>query len=331
MIFLYLFLLHFFAIIIAYQMKGAVHMEPFVSIVKKFWANTEKEDLKRLATQSKPDGVTEINDIPYIDDGNKYHLLDVYYPDNTTVALPVIIDVHGGGWVYGDKELNKYFCMNMAKRGFVVFNMSYRLYDDVTVNEQLQDVGFALRWISEHGSEYPCDMENIMLVGDSAGGQLAAYSAAIMSSAQLKHLFGVAEYEMKLTALTLISPVAYMDDGAMGVYCRRMWGDNYKRKDTHMFMNLDSILPMADLPPTILITSSGDFLAQKQTHRAAEDLRRNGFIAKLLDYDAVNGKKLDHVFSVIYPESASGADAIDKFCNFFKKIISLKTAINKEK
>ncbi|MBQ8209278.1 MAG: alpha/beta hydrolase [Clostridia bacterium] len=304
-------------------------MEPFVRIVKKFWANTEKEDLKRLATQSKPEGICEINDIPYIDDGNKYHLMDLYYPEGTTGKLPVIIDVHGGGWVYGDKELNKYFCMHMAKRGFAVFNMSYRLYNDVTVNEQLQDIGFALRWISEHAQEYPCDMENIMLVGDSAGGQLAAYSAVLMSSPELRHVFGIAEYEMKLTALTLISPVAYMDDGIMGVYCRRMWGDNYKRKDTHMFMNLDSILPMGKLPPTMLITSSGDFLARSQTHRAAEDLRRNGVTAKLLDYSEVNGKKLDHVFSVIYPESASGADAIDNFCNFFKKFISSKTAINK--
>lgn len=310
-------------------MKGDACMEPFVRIVKKFWKNTEIEDNKRLATQSKPEGVTEINNIPYINDGNKYHLLDLYYPEGTTGKLPVIIDVHGGGWVYGDKELNKIFCLNMAKKGFAVFNMSYRLYDDVTVNEQLQDVGFALRWISEHGHEYHCDMENIMLVGDSAGGQLAAYSAALMSSPELRHVFGIADYEMKLTALTLISPVAYMDDGIMGVYCRRMWGDNYKNKDTHMFMNLDSIIPFAKFPPTMLITSSGDFLAQKQTHRAFEDLRKNNFTAKILDYSEVNGKKLDHVFSILYPESESGNDAIDNFCNFFEKYIDLKTAINK--
>lgn len=296
-------------------------MELFARAVKKFWKNTEIEDNKRLATQSKPEGITEINDIPYIDDGNKYHLLDLYYPEGTTGKLPVIIDVHGGGWVYGDKELNKYFCMHMAKRGFAVFNMSYRLYDDVTVNEQLQDVAFALKWISENADAYPCDMEHIMLVGDSAGGQLAAYSAVLMSSPELRMVFGIPDYEMKLTALTLISPVAYMDDGVMGVYCRRMWGDNYKRKDTHMFMNLDSILPMSELPPTMLITSSGDFLAHSQTLRAAEDIRKTGVIAKLLDYDEFEGKKLDHVFSVIYPESGAGKDAIDKFCEFFKNVI----------
>ncbi len=302
-------------------MKGVVSVEPFVRFVKKFWHQTEIEDQKRLATQSKPDGIVEINDIPYIDDGNKYHLMDLYYPEGTTGKLPVIIDVHGGGWVYGDKELNKIFCLNMAKRGFAVFNMSYRLYNDVTVNEQLQDVGFALKWISEHGCEYHCcDMEHIMLVGDSAGGQLAAYSAVLMSSEPLRRVFGIADYEMKLTALTLISPVAYMDDGIMGVYCRRMWGDNYKRKDTHIFMNLDSVLPMGNLPPTMLITSSGDFLAHSQTLRAAEDLRKNGFVAKLHDYTEYDGKKLDHVFSVIYPESGAGTDAIDKFCNFFKKL-----------
>ncbi len=304
-------------------------MDLFTKICKAVWDNTEKEDNARLATQTKPEGITEVCDLAYINDGNKYHLMDLYYPENTTGKLPVIIDVHGGGWVYGDKELNKYFCMNMAKRGFAVFNMSYRLFPDVTVNEQLQDIGFALRWISENAKEYPCDMDNIMLVGDSAGGQLAAYSAVLMSAPELRKVFGVADYEMKLKALTLISPVAYMNDGVIGVYGRRMWGKDYMHKATHMFMNLDSILSLGQLPATMLITSSGDFIAHSQTLKAANDIRNRGVITKLLDYPDYEGKKLDHVFSVIYPESGAGCNAIDEFCNFFKKIITLKMAINK--
>lgn len=319
-----------FVILINIFMKGVVFMSAFEKIVYKVWSNTEIEDKKRLSMQTKPSGVVEICDIPYIDDGNIYHLTDLYYPENTNGKLPVIIDVHGGGWAYGDKELNKYFCMNMSKRGFAVFNMSYRLFPDVSVGEQLQDVGFALRWISENADKYPCcDMNNIMLAGDSAGGQLAAYSAVLMSSPELRKVFGIADYEMKLTALTLISPVAYMNAGFIGVYGRKMWGNDYRHKATHMFMNLDSILPMGQLPPTMLITSSGDFIARSQTLRAAKDIRKSGVITKLMDYPDYEGKKLEHVFSVIYPESAAGNNAIDEFCNFFKKIITMKMAINK--
>ncbi len=111
-----------------------------------------------------------------------FHLLDVYYPEGTKAdaKLPVIIDIHGGGWMYGDKDLNKYYCLELANRGYVVFNMSYRLAPDVTVNEQLQDCAEALKWINENMESYPCDRSRILLTGDSAGGQLCAYSAALL-------------------------------------------------------------------------------------------------------------------------------------------------------
>ena len=69
-----------------------------------------------------PAGVTEYNNIPYIDDGSEYHLLDVYVPKNTTSKLPVIFNVHGGSWCFGDKEYYKRFCMDLSKRGFAVVN-----------------------------------------------------------------------------------------------------------------------------------------------------------------------------------------------------------------
>ena len=52
---------------------------------------------KRIASQTEPEGLEQILDIPYIDDGEKGHLLDIYYPQGTTEKLPVIIDIHGGG------------------------------------------------------------------------------------------------------------------------------------------------------------------------------------------------------------------------------------------
>lgn len=49
--------------------------------------------------------MTVKKDIPYISDGNKYHLLDIYYPENAAEKLPVIIDIHGGGLMYAEKRL----------------------------------------------------------------------------------------------------------------------------------------------------------------------------------------------------------------------------------
>ncbi|MBR5496394.1 MAG: alpha/beta hydrolase [Clostridia bacterium] len=296
-------------------------MDILMKMFTKLWENTEKADNARLATQTAPEGITEINNIAYIDDGNRYHLLDLYYPENATGKLPVIIDIHGGGWMYADKELNKIFCLNMAKRGFAVFNISYRLVPEVTVNEQLSDCAYALKWISENGCNYPvCDMDNVMLAGDSAGGQLSVYSALLMSSAELRKIFGTPDYNLNLRSLTLISPVAYMNQkGYMGVYTNRMWGKDYKKKNTYKYMNLDVMLVKGKLPPVYLVTSSGDFLALKQTRKAAEDMSRYVSDVKLTDFEKFEGEDLPHVFCVLEPESKAGSMVIDEYISFFMK------------
>ena len=84
-------------------------------ILDKNWENTGKMDAKRIASQTEPEGLVKILDIPYIDDGEKAHLLDIYYPEGTTEKLPVIIDIHGGGWMYGYLEITKKFCLKLAE------------------------------------------------------------------------------------------------------------------------------------------------------------------------------------------------------------------------
>ncbi len=297
----------------------------FFSLADKFWLNTKKNDDKRIATLTEPDGIKRICDLKYIDDGNRYHMLDVYYPENTDGKLPVIIDIHGGGWMYGDKELNKIYCLNLAKRGFVVFNISYRLVPTVTVNEQLKDCAEALKWISEHISEYPCQTENIMLTGDSAGGHLAGFSALLMSSPELREIFDVVDCKMNLTALTLTSPVADMNaGGVLSLYTKAMWGEDYKQKPTYKYMNFTDIVDMGTLPPTCLITSSGDFIAIKQTRHFAKLLKDKGIKTKLLDFEKFEGENLPHVFSVILPESKAGKIAIDTVIRFYNDCISEK-------
>lgn len=195
--------------------KGLLR-NPVVKIMQMVWRYCDGGDKAKHAAQNPPT-VTEVNDLAYIEDGNLYHTLDVLYPADTKpgAKLPVIIDIHGGGWMYAEKGLNHHYCAALADRGYVVFNINYRLVPDVTVNQQLQDVARALRWIRDHGSQYPCDMRNIMLTGDSAGGQLAAYSAVLMQSAQLRKTFDTVDPQMELTALLLTSPVAFMRDGGL--------------------------------------------------------------------------------------------------------------------
>lgn len=296
-----------------------------IKIMQMVWKFCSEGDMKKHAAQTPPDNIHEITDLAYLDDGNIYHQLDVYYPEGTTEKLPVIIDIHGGGWMYGNKELNKYYCLALASRGYVVFNINYRLVPDVTVNEQLQDCASALKWIHENMQNYPCDAENILLTGDSAGGQLAVYSAALLQSEKLREVFDVVDGGLQPSALLLTSPVSYMNNGsAFSIYTKTLWGKDYKDKATYQYMNLDQIIDYAELPPTYLITSSGDTLAHSQTLQAAELLESKGVECELADYGKVDGKKLVHVFSVLYPFDTAGETAIDEALDFYQRVIGNK-------
>ena len=163
----------------------------FKPILEKNWENTAKMDAKRIASQTEPEGLEQYLDIPYIDDGEKGHLLDIYYPQGTTEKLPVIIDIHGGGWMYGYKEINKYFCLRLAQKGFLVASINYRLAGSVLFDDQIRDIFAALKWLGKNLSDYPADMDNIFLAGDSAGGHFACVTTAVNLNEDMQKDFGV--------------------------------------------------------------------------------------------------------------------------------------------
>lgn len=307
--------------------KGLEH-NAVIKLMQMIWRFCYDGDMAKHADQTPPE-VEMIKDIPYLDDSNLYHQLDVFYPKNTPAdaELPVIIDIHGGGWMYATKDLNEYYCRALADRGFAVFSISYRLVPDVTVNEQIQDCAVALKWISENMQNYPCDTESVMLTGDSAGGQLALYSTVLAQSAELREVFETVDPCIDIDALLLTSPVPNMDTGMMSVYTKALWGKDYKDKATAKYMNAESIIDYAQLPPTYLITSSGDSLAHDQTVATAELLKKKGVECTLKDYDKYDGKSLPHVFSVLFPFDEIGTQTIDGAIDFYKDVINQKATV----
>lgn len=291
---------------------------------KVIWDTARKSDAQTHARQVKPEGIKEICNLSYVDDGTWQHQLDVYYPEESeNERLPVIIDIHGGGWMYGDKELNKFYNLYVAKRGFCVFSISYSLVPACPDPAyQLREVMQALKWIGAHMEQYPADGTKVMLVGDSAGGMLAAFSAALLTDANLRSAYDTVDAGLTLKALALISPVAYMDQkGIIGFYTKKMWSQGYKDKPTYPFMNLNRVIENASIPPTFMVTSSGDILGLKQTRKAAADFRKQGIEVELMDWPKFEGKDLPHVFSVLEPNLEPGIKTIDAMCAFFRRHI----------
>lgn len=295
-----------------------------VKIMQVSWKFCDKSDKKRMATQTPPENVVKIKDIPYINDGNPYHKFDVFYPEGKIAkeGLPVIIDIHGGGWMYATKDLNEYYCMELAKKGYCVFSISYRLVPDVTVNEQIKDCTEALAFIRANMKDYPANKKTVMLTGDSAGGQLALYSTILNNNPDAREIFGTVDTKLNIKCLLLTSPVTYAKSGGwFSIYTKKMWGKDYATKSTYNYMDLNEIMELAnDMPPTYFITSSGDTLAHDQTVNAYNYFVEKSYECEIEDFtDLRDGKKLPHVFSVLDPFDEYGQKAIDNALDYYQK------------
>lgn len=287
-------------------------------ILNYYWTNIiGNSDKKRIDSQSPTSGIEVKSDISYADDDTWQHYLDVYLPENADKPLPVIIDIHGGGWMYGTKEINKYYNMVLASKGFCVFSINYHLVPESSVAVQLQDCMLAFKWIKGHASEYGGDLNELYVTGDSAGGFLAAHSVMLNNSRFLRDVFDTVSPELSIKALALTSPVCYMDDkGFVGFYTKQILGKEYKHSRYNGYVNLDTALSHSSLPPTFLVTSDGDMPAKKATFKAYEDLEDSKVPCKL---KYLPDKELLHVFSVTNPFSEISVSVIDEMIAFFKE------------
>lgn len=112
-------------------------------------------------------------DVPYLEDGNAQHVLDIYSPPNAK-NLPVVFWIHGGGWEQGDKSQVKTKPQWFMDKGFVFVSTNYRLLPEVDMGTLIRDVAKSFGWVSKHIAEYGGDPKRVLVGGHSAGAQLAA-------------------------------------------------------------------------------------------------------------------------------------------------------------
>lgn len=103
-------------------------------------------------------------------------LCDVYSPVSEPPAAghPVVVVVHGGGWISGDKWTLEGYSRRLAESGFVVITINYRLAPDHKFPAQVDDVRQALLWTRNNADRFSIDVKRLGLFGYSAGGHLSA-------------------------------------------------------------------------------------------------------------------------------------------------------------
>jgi acetyl esterase/lipase len=118
-----------------------------------------------------------VPDVCYGTAGDLSLLLDIVRPDpEPDHLMPVIVEIHPGGWMYGEKygPRNQF----LAERGFFTVSINHRLSGQAPFPAQIEDVRMAVRWLRAHAQEYHLDPERIGVWGESSGGHLATLVGA---------------------------------------------------------------------------------------------------------------------------------------------------------
>jgi acetyl esterase/lipase len=138
--------------------------------------------------------VQRIRDVVYARIAGRRLRLDVYMPREPGSNRPAVMQIHGGGWVVGDKRTQGIpLCLHLARCGWVVFNVNYRLSPGATFPDHLVDLKRALAWIRTHAAEYGVDPSFVAVTGGSAGGHLAALMALTQNDARYQPGFEEAD------------------------------------------------------------------------------------------------------------------------------------------
>ena len=261
-------------------------------------------DFRRDRAIPLPGGVVQHRNIRYGSHG-KWNKLDVYYPEDANGRLPTIVSIHGGGYVYGTKEIYRRYGMDLASRGVAFVNFNYRLAPRWKFPAPLEDTNAVLAWVGQNAEQYHLDPERIILVGDSAGAQLASQYGALWSNPGYAALFELEMASVKIRALGLncglYDPSAFRPGTSLEGLARDYLGKLAFSDDPRLRV-MEAIGP--DYPPAFVATSHHDFL-RENAGPMYEYLCARGVPARVEYYGAPEEPEVGHVFhvNILHPEA----------------------------
>ena len=121
-------------------------------------------------------------DVVYGVENGHENKLDVIYPHNATTALPAVIYIHGGGWIWGDKSGAVLEVLPYLQMGWVAVNVEYRLANTSKAPAAVEDCRCALRWIVRNAKDYHIDPARLVVTGHSAGGHLSLMTGMLVEA-----------------------------------------------------------------------------------------------------------------------------------------------------
>lgn len=232
---------------------------------------------------------------------------------------PALMQIHGGGWVLGDKrEQGLPLLGHMAAQGWVGFNVNYRLSPGATFPDHLVDLKRGLAWIREHADEFDIDPDFICVTGGSAGGHLAALMALTQNEPKYQPGFEGADTSLA-AAVPFYGVYDFTPDGALGadreIFSRFLEPIVIKAfvdEEPERFRDASPLHHVhADAPPFLAIHGDRDTLAPVEDARAFVERLRAVSKQPVL-YAEMQGAQ--HAFE-IFPSmrAASVIEGVERF------------------
>lgn len=272
-------------------------------------------DVKEVSSE----GLREYRDVPYNNRSGKELLMDIFEPIvEKGKELPVIVNIHGGGLIGGSKNLSVGFCRQLAKRGYLVFSLEYRLIPAIRVYEQFDDVCAGMDCIGRKLVDFDVDFTRIYMVAESAGAYLATYVAAMKKSEALQKAIGYQPTNMVFKAMGLISGMFYTTRKDMLGYflSRSIYGKDARSIAMAEYTNPEHPEIIYNIPPCYLITSKADML-ERYTLDFAGELGNKGIEHYLRHMGS--DPKLLHAFPVLNASLPESERVIDEIVGWFEK------------
>lgn len=241
----------------------------------------------------------------------------IYTPEGLG-PFPLFVYYHGGGWVIGDIEMTDASCRMLANRlGRIVVSVAYRLAPEHPFPTPVEDCYAALEWVAGNAADFLGNASNIVVGGDSAGGNLAAVVAL-----KARDQKGPA-----ISAQVLIYPVTNLDF-ATGSYeqfqrgfgldreLMQWFGKHYAPSDevrSHPYVAPLLAEDLSGLPPAFVLTAENDVLRDEGIAYAAR-LREAGVkVESLCEEGLIHG-----FFSNVMLFADRIQDAIEKMRRFLQ-------------
>lgn len=258
------------------------------------------------------DQVEVKRDLPYTNYYGNEFAMNVYYPKKkTTATLPVIIMIHGGGLIVGDKEIDHGICEKFAQRGFLVLVPEYRLCAQTDIFGEVTDLYAGLEKAIDQIGVFGGDISKVSMVAESAGAYLSILNLGILRSENYRHIFNCRPIALTIRKLVCLSGMFYVTKSDLigFTYPATLFGELRHDQKLMSYMNLDHPEILSLLPPVLMTTSKADFL-RKYTISYADEIRKSGKSCEVLDY--TSSKEATHAFPAIKPNLPESIDAIEK-------------------